>query len=443
MAGGDFDVIVVGARVAGAATGMLLGRAGLRVLVVDQARLPSDTLSTHQIQLTGVARLRRWGLLDAVVASGAPPARRIRLDNGEVVIDGTLPRYDGVDAIYSPRRTVLDAILLDAARAAGVEVRLGYPVRSLAFDDAGRVTGIVGRGGVVDRARLVVGADGKRSTVAEAVGSRRYRQRPPATLACYTYWSGVPLGHGELYQRPGRAAAAFPTNDGLTMVYVAAPLDELTAFRADAEASYLASLDRCGDLGTRVRAGRRVERLRLAPDLPQAFRVPYGPGWALVGDAGLVMDPVSAQGIGNALCDAERVAGAIVAGLGGGTTLDGAASLDRELARARRLRDATVGPMYDFTAGLARLRPAGGADRRVLAAVSARPDEVRRFLGVFSGVESLRGYRTPGNALRLLGPRGVAGLAGDLLRAAMRVAGFRAAAVREGRRGRTRRADRP
>jgi len=424
MAGGNFDVIVVGARVAGAATAMLLGRAGLRVLVVDQARLPSDTLSTHQIQLTGVARLRRWDLLDPVVASGAPPARRIRLDNGQVVLDGTLPRHDGVDAIYSPRRTVLDAILLDAARAAGVDVRLGYPARSLAFDDAGRVAGVAGRAGGVDRARLVVGADGKRSTVAEAVGSRRYRQRPPATLACYTYWSGVPLGHGELYQRPGRAAAAFPTNDGLTMVYVAAPLDELAAFRADPEASYLASLDRCGDLGARVRAGRRVERLRLAPDLPQTFRVPYGPGWALVGDAGLVMDPVSAQGIGNALCDAERVAGAIVAGLGG------AAPLDRELARARRLRDATVRPMYDFTAALARLRPAGAADRRVLAAVSARPAEVERFLGVFSGVESLRGYRSPGNALRLLGPRGLAGLAGDLLLSAV--------AVRAGTRGKGR-----
>jgi hypothetical protein len=156
--------------------------------------------------------------------------------------------------------------------------------------------------------------------------------------------------------------------------------------------------------------------------------VPYGPGWALVGDAGLVMDPVSAQGIGNALCDAERVAGAIVAGLGG------AAPLDRELDRARRLRDATVRPMYDFTAALARLRPAGAADRRVLAAVSGRPAEVERFLGVFSGVESLRRYRSPGNALRLLGPRGVAGLAGDLLRAA----GLSAVAVRAGTRGRGR-----
>src|SRR5215475_7182449 len=122
----DYDVVVVGARPAGAASAMLLARAGLRVLAVDRARFPSDTLSTHQVQLPGVALLRRWGLLDAVVASGAPPAARIRFDAGGAVLDGVLPRHDGVDAIYSPRRTVLDAILIDAARAAGAEVRHGY-----------------------------------------------------------------------------------------------------------------------------------------------------------------------------------------------------------------------------------------------------------------------------------------------------------------------------
>jgi flavin-dependent dehydrogenase len=241
----------------------------------------------------------------------------------------------------------------------------------------------------------VVGADGKRSTTADAVGARRYRDRPAATLACYGYWSGMPLAHGELYQRRGRAAAAFPTNDGLTMVYVGAPLGELDAFRADPEGCYLASLDRCGDLGERVRAGRREERLRLAPDLPNVLRVPHGPGWALVGDAGAVMDPVTAQGIGNALCDAQRVADAIVAGLG-------SAGLEAALARARRQRDVALRPMFDLTVGLAALRGPGAVDRLVMAAVRDRPDEVTRFLAAFSGVESLRRYRSPGNALRLL-----------------------------------------
>ncbi len=411
------DVIVVGTRVAGAATAMLLARAGLRVLAVDRARFPSDTLSTHQIQLPGVALLRRWGLLESVVASGAPPASRIRLDAGAAVLDGVLPCHGGAGAIYSPRRTVLDAILVDAARAAGAEVRHGYRMEELTVDHRGRVTGIQGRRGtgrpVVDSAGLVVGADGKRSAVAAAVGARRYRTRPQATVACYGYWSGVPLEGGELYQRPGLAAAAFPTNDGLTMVYLGAPVAQLAAVRADPEGRYLAGLDHCGDLGERVRAGRRVERLRIAPDLPNTFRVPYGPGWALVGDAGVVMDPVSAQGIGNALRDAERVAAAIVRGLGAGRPAEA------ELARARRERDAALRPMYDLTVGLADLRGPGRADRRVIDAVRDRPDEVTRFLGVFSGAEPLRGYRAVGNALRLLGWAGLPGLAADRLRDAL------------------------
>jgi flavin-dependent dehydrogenase len=434
------DVIVVGTRVAGAATAMLLARAGLRVLAVDRARFPSDTLSTHQIQLPGVALLRRWGLLEAVVASGTPAASRIRLDvasepaggttAGGVVLDGVLPSLDGADAIYSPRRTVLDAILVDAARAAGAEVRHGYRMEELTVDDHGRVSGIRGRQGtgqsIVDIAGLVVGADGKRSTVARAVGARRYRTRPPSTVACYGYWSGVPLDHGELYQRPGLAAAAFPTNDGLTMVYLAAPVSELAALRADPEGYYLAGLDRCGDLGERVRAGRRAERLRIAPDLPSMFRVPHGPGWALVGDAGLVMDPVSAQGIGNALRDAERLAAAIVRGLDGktgrGEAVGRGGSAGRggpvaaQLAGAWRERDAALRPMYDLTTGLAALRGPGRAERRVIEAVRGRPDEVTRFLGVFSGAEPVRGYRSVGNALRLVGWAGLPGLAADRLR---------------------------
>jgi 2-polyprenyl-6-methoxyphenol hydroxylase-like FAD-dependent oxidoreductase len=99
-----YDVIVIGARVAGASTAMLLARRGLDVLLVDRAAFPSDTLSTHQVQLPGVARLRRWGLLDALDAAGTPPARRVRYDAGDAVLDGCFPEHDGVDAVYSPRR---------------------------------------------------------------------------------------------------------------------------------------------------------------------------------------------------------------------------------------------------------------------------------------------------------------------------------------------------
>src|SRR5262245_12108733 len=118
-----YDVIIVGARVAGSATGMLLARIGFKVLVVDRASFPSDTLSTHQVQLPGVACLRRWGLLDRVIAANTPATRQVTFDTGFVRLEGRFPEFQGVDALYSPRRTILDKIIVDAARDAGAEVR--------------------------------------------------------------------------------------------------------------------------------------------------------------------------------------------------------------------------------------------------------------------------------------------------------------------------------
>jgi 2-polyprenyl-6-methoxyphenol hydroxylase-like FAD-dependent oxidoreductase len=408
-----YDVIVVGARVAGSSTAMLLARAGLKVLVVDRAGFPSDTLSTHQVQLPGVARLRRWGLLDAVVASGAPPARHVRFDVGPVLLEGHFPAFQGVDAVYSPRRTVLDALLLEAARAAGAEVRERFAVDEVVVTD-GRVTGIRGRekGGaqVAESARLTVGADGKHSLVARTVGAAVHHDRPPLTMACYTYWDGVPLQGGELYARPRRAMGAWPTNDGLTMTYVGWPVEEFPAFRADVEGNVLRTLDLAGDLGQRVRAGRRAERFRASPDLPNRFRRPYGPGWALVGDAGLVMDPMTGQGIGDALRDAELLAAAAEAGLGGRQPLPAA------LAGYERARDRAAMPMYEFTTELASFAPPRPEQQALFAALAGRQAEIDQFLGMITGAVPLPEYLSPRNLLRLLGVRGMAGLALGRLR---------------------------
>lgn len=386
-----YDVIVVGARAAGATTAMLLARKGLRVLVVDRAKFPSDTLSTHQVQVPGVARLHRWGLLDGVRKAGTPATRRVRFDAGHTVLDGHFPAYQGVDALYSPRRTILDAMLVEAARTAGAEVRESFVVEQV-VGDGDRATGIRGfergRPPVTEYAHLVVGADGKHSRVAADVGARRYRERAARSFACYTYWSGVPMSGGELYQRPGRAVAAFPTNDGLVMVYTAAPLAEFADFRADVDTHYRKTLDLCGDLGDRVRDGVRAERFRSTPDLPNLFRVPCGPGWALVGDAGVVMDPVTAQGITNAFRDAELLADAVASGIAAGP-----ARLDRALSAYWRQRDKAVRPMYDFTVRLAGLEPPRWMERHLLAAIAERPGEVDRFLGAFGGAIPLREYR--------------------------------------------------
>jgi 2-polyprenyl-6-methoxyphenol hydroxylase-like FAD-dependent oxidoreductase len=391
----DYDVIVVGGRVAGATTAMLLAQRGLRVLAVDRVAFPSDTVSSHQVQVPGVARLRRWGLLDAVRAAGTPPTRRVRFDAGGVVLDGSFPSFEGADALYSPRRTLLDTLLVDAARAAGADVREHFRVEELVWSE-GRVAGVRGRerrgAAVTLRARIVVGADGKNSFVAAAVGARPYRQRPVRAFACYTYFSGLPVTAGEVYRRRGRTVAVFPTNDDLTMVYLSAPLAGFEAFRRDIEECYLTALHGCGDLGERAREARREERLRTTPDQPNRFRRPYGPGWALVGDAGVVMDSVSAQGITNALRDADFLAEAISA------ELDGTPAF----AAYHRRRDRAVRPIYDVTVGLAAHSP-GLTERLLAAAVADRPAEVTRFLGVFSGAIQPGSLLRPAAVLRALG----------------------------------------
>jgi 2-polyprenyl-6-methoxyphenol hydroxylase-like FAD-dependent oxidoreductase len=319
-------------------------------------------------------------------------------------MDGRFLACEGADALYSPRRTLLDSVLVEAARRAGAEVRENFRVTQLTAS-GGRVTGIRGsargRPEVTETASLVIGADGKRSLVAGAVGARRYHERPVRSFASYSYWAGVPVTGGELYQRPGRAVAVFPTNDELTMVYAAAPVTEFASARADLEGHFLRTLDLCGDLGERVRSGRRAERLRTTPDQPNAFRCSHGHGWALAGDAGVVMDSVSAQGMTSALRDASYLSAAVVAGLGGSRPLAGA------LADHQRRRDRAIRGMYDFTVGLAAFPPPASGQRLFLAAVAADQQETDRFLGAFAGIVPPEQYFTPRTAVRVLGSRAI------------------------------------
>jgi 2-polyprenyl-6-methoxyphenol hydroxylase-like FAD-dependent oxidoreductase len=400
-----YDAIVVGARVAGASTALLLARRGLKVLAVDRARFPSDTVSTHQVQVPGVARLLRWGVLDKVIAAGTPPARRVRFDPGPAVLRGRLPVVDGVDAVYSPRRTVLDNVLVDAAREAGAEVRERFAVEDLLVCED-RVVGIRGRGDggtATERAPLVVGADGRHSIVARRVGSPVLRETPPRSVAAYTYWWGVPVDGGEMYSRAEdrRMVGVWPTNDDLVITYVAAPASEWAAVRADPRGSLLLTLDRCGDLGERVRAGRQEHRIVLTPDVPNWVRRPYGPGWALVGDAGLVMDPVTGMGISDALRDAEFLVDAIM------TALESGLPSDALLAAYQSRRDGSVLPMYEFTVDLAGFGPLRTQQRLLFEALAGKPADVDRFLAMLTGALPVPVFFSPRNILRLLGVRGM------------------------------------
>ncbi len=395
------DVIVVGARCAGSSTAMLLARRGVNVLVLDQARFPSDTLSTHQVQLPGVACLARWGLLERIMAAGTPATRNVRFAPEGFVLAGSYPGFEGVDALYSPRRTLLDAVLVDAARTAGAEVREDAIVDELIFD-GDRVVGVRGRtkggGAFEERGGLVIGADGKHSLVARQTGARTIKERPSTTAAFYTYFAGVGLSGGEMYSGAGWAVGAWPTNDDLTMVFVSVPRETFEPFRADTEGSFLATVERAGDLGARIRAGQRAERIRGTIDVPNVVRAPFGPGWALVGDAGLVMDPVTGAGIGNAFRDAEVLTAAIV---------DGGAT-PAAMAAYQRARDERVLPHWEFTADLARLQPLPVEARVLFGSLQGRQQEIDRFLGVITGSEALSAYMTRSNLRRLVGIRGIA-----------------------------------
>jgi flavin-dependent dehydrogenase len=264
----------------------------------------------------GPPRLAAWGLLDRVLATGAPPITSITMDLGDYPLTGRDLVIDGVPVGVAPRRAVLDKVLIDAAVEAGVEFRERFPVEDLTFED-GRVTGIRGRRGLNESARIVIGADGRNSGVAKRVGASAYAERP--TLACwyFSYWSGVRSDGLEFYRRENRMIFAHPTNDDLLAVFVGWPIAELPSVRRDTEAEMMTVIDMVPELADRLRAGQRAERIYGATQLPNFLRKPYGSGWALVGDAGCHKDPVRALGICDALRDAELLAGSVTEALSG------------------------------------------------------------------------------------------------------------------------------
>ncbi|MGW6979207.1 NAD(P)/FAD-dependent oxidoreductase [Streptomyces sp. NPDC054932] len=381
---GTYDAIVVGARCAGAPTAMLLARKGYRVLLTDRATFPSDTISTHLVHPPGLAALDRWGLLAPVIASGCPAIDTYSFDFGPFTIEGS-PAGCGFRAAYAPRRTVLDKILVDAADRCGAEVREGFTVEDLVIEgDA--VAGIRGRGSggkrVTEYARVVVGADGIHSLVARGVGAGTYATKPKLQCSYYSYWAGLPMdGRFETYVRPDRAFAAWPTNDDLTLVICGLPMRDFEANRADVEAGYLATLELVPSFAERARSATRVERL-VGMAVPNHFRRPYGPGWALVGDAGYLKDFITAQGIQDAFRDAELCVRAL------DQTFTGSRTFDAAMRDYQEVRDRQVMPMYEFTAGLASLDPPSPQMGQLLGAVSRSRPAMDGFARVAAGVTS-------------------------------------------------------
>jgi len=317
----DYDVVVVGARCAGAATAMLLARQGLRVLAVERTRYGSDTLSTHALMRGAVLQLHRWGVLEAVAVAGTPPIRRTSFHYLDEEISVPIKARAGVDALYAPRRTVLDAVLQDAAQEAGATLVHGARVNDLLRDRHGRVCGVALERpvGGVSRvgARMVVGADGVRSTVARLVGAETVHAGVHATGNVYGYWRGLGLEEGtHWYWAPGVGAGAIPTNHGETCVFAGMPVQRFRGeVRSDLEGAYLRILLECSPvLAAAVAGAEAAGELKAFAGVEGFLRHSWGPGWALVGDAGYFKDPITAHGISDALRDAELLARAVADG---------------------------------------------------------------------------------------------------------------------------------
>lgn len=315
-----YDVLVAGARCAGASTAMLLARAGLNVLVVDPQPRGRDTLSTHAVMRGGVLQLHRWGLLTAVRTAGTPPIRSTTFHYADEAIEIPIKPADGVDALYAPRRTVLDPILVDAALSAGAAVEHGVYVTDLLRDADGRVRGAV----LSDASRkqrsivadVVIGADGVRSRVARQVGAQITRATDHSASSIYGYWRGLPNDGNHWYYDVGQSVGTIPTNEDETCIFALVRQEIFHATRGDGlESLHRETLERISpDLAEAVAAGEPSGKLRGFAGIPGFLRRSAGPGWALVGDAGYFKDPITAHGITDALRDAELLALAILEG---------------------------------------------------------------------------------------------------------------------------------
>lgn len=395
-----YDAIIVGARCAGSPTAMLLARQGFRVLLVDRAAFPSDTISTHILWPHGTEVLTRWGLLGRLTATGAPPiCRHMTFDVGPFALRGSVPdANDGLGG-FCPRRTVLDGLLVNAAADAGVEVRESFTVdRLLVTDDVVVGVGGHGRGGetVEERARMVIGADGVNSFVARAVHAQEYDVRPVAACGYYSYFSDVDQDDIELYVRDHHAFGGAPTNDGLHLVMVNWPARDFSAVRTDVEAHVWRALESAPHFAARVRQGRRQEKWYGTAGVPGYFRRPSGKGWALVGDASYNRDPITAQGISDAFIDAQSLVDAL------GRWSSGHGALDTLLAAHESARNERVRSMYEFTTHLAALEPLPPEMQALFGALRGNQDATNAFLSAITGAVSLSDFMSNDNIGRIM-----------------------------------------
>jgi len=314
-----YDVVVIGARCAGAATGLLLARSGARVLMVDRQAYGSDTMSTHALMRGAVVQLKRWGLIPEITAANTPAIRSTTFHYGSEAICVAIKPEHGVECLFAPRRTVLDRLLVDAARKVGVEIRHNVVLSELQFAASSRIVGVTLKdasgSSTTVRTDIVIGADGRQSTVARLVNARTHVEGRNASGVVFGYYENLATDGSHWYFAKNAAAGVVPTNSG-HCVFAAVPAPQFfTTFRGDVMRGFLGVLESsCPALRTDVERATLVGRLRGFGGAPGYLRECHGAGWALVGDAGYFKDPLTAHGITDAFRDAELLSRAIVDG---------------------------------------------------------------------------------------------------------------------------------
>lgn len=395
-----FDVIVIGARCAGSSTAMLLARQGHRVLILDRDDFPSDMkASTHMMWQGGAGILHRWGLLGRLRETGCTPMSIGHLDLGDFVLTGKAPPADGVTEAYAPRRFVLDNLLLDAAREAGAEFR-----PRCAFDDVliedDVVVGVTYRGpdgqATEARASIVVGADGRHSKVARAVDATLIEEHPRLQGTVWAYFKNLSIDDMEFYSRPGRMVYAWYTHDDETLAGICFRYEDYLGIAKNAEESMPAELEALApEFAARVASAERTTPW-LAGATRGFRREAVGPGWALVGDAGLTMDPITAAGITNALRDGEFLAEAIHAGL------SGARPMDEALSDFQAKRDAASNDLFAFTREMAKLDPPDQLMIDLFTSLHGNQADTDAYFGIFAQTVSVAEFFAPENVERII-----------------------------------------
>lgn len=393
------DVIIVGARCAGSPLAMLLSRRGYRVLLLDKSTFPSDAISTHYLHIPGVAKLRNWGLLSQVLASGCPKIHQITLGISGIWLSGMSPEWDGIRYGIAPRRVVLDKILVDAAVAAGADFHEGFTVDEV-ISEGGRVVGIRGheRDGteLTATAPLVVGADGIHSIVAKTVQPEEYASTPPGTAVWYTFWAGTDFDEQIFARIDGHEVFVVPTNDGCVNVLAGVKNDRFHEFRQDIEGNYHRTLDLFPELARRIRAGKQVEPFYGTRYTRQWIRRPHGPGWVLVGDSGYHKDPVAGIGIADAFRQVDVLADAIDDGL------CGRRDMTEAMTDFHTWRDATFRDYYEYICRMATLDEYPPEVLKLVDALQYDDYQRTRFIGTAGAYIRHRVFYSPENIERIL-----------------------------------------